>query len=84
MNNKKEVLKSLIGKKVSISPGFRAIYYPVSERDPTGIIIDVGEDIITVKMESPSSFQTISGYDISRGSVFISIDYIDFICIYDN
>ena len=84
MNSKKEVLKSLIGKEVYISPGFRAIYYPVSGRDATGKIIDVGEDIITVKMERPNSFQTIPGYDISRGSVFISIDYIDFICTFDN
>ena len=88
MNSKKEVLKSLIGKKVNFSydnGGHNGIYYPARDTSPYYTIIDVGEDIITVKSpEVYRSFLTDAFKEEGMATVFVSIDHINFILFYDN
>ena len=88
MNSKKEVLKSLIGKKVNFSydnGGHNGIYYPARDTSPYYTIIDVGEDIITVKSpEINRPKLTEPFYEVAEVTVFVSIDDINFILFYDN
>ena len=87
MNNKKEVLRSLIGKKVNFGYAYNndGIYYPAREDRTQYTIIDVGEDIITVKSpEVYRSFLTDAFKEEGMATVFVSIDHINFILFYDN
>lgn len=87
MNNKKEVLRSLIGKKVNFerTPLYQGIYYPDRETHATFTVIDVGEDIITIKSsEVNRSTMTEPFYEAVAVTVFVAIDHINFIIFYEN